>query len=176
MRHTSTFGILLTALIFISFLSSCKKENGDNSNQDNNPNNTDTTGNQGSPADSVYMLFTASVNGSGFEADTNMITHEFDEGLNLHVITAPDGEGHVITIMLASLDPGTYEVDFDNSIVTYQNGLTVYSGGFNPEGQIVITHHENNTISGTFHASLFDFGTAQDAEVTNGHFIKIPVN
>jgi hypothetical protein len=172
MRHHKPFITFLGILIFISLISSCKKEKPDP--KDPNTEQTDTTGNNATAADSIYMLFTAQVNGVDFEADTNMISYEFDDALQLHVITAADGVGHIVTLMMSSLEPGTYDVDFDNNIVIYQNGLTIYNGGFNPEGQIVITHHEDNTISGTFHASLFNFDTAQDLELTSGHFIHIP--
>lgn len=113
------------------------------------------------------------VDGNAFSADTNSISYDYDEGAGLHVFTAPDNSGHIITLMLSSLTPGTYEVDFDNSVI-YQNGLTVYTGAFNPQGQIVITKNQNNKISGTYHAELFDFGTAGEVSVTDGHFIHVP--
>lgn len=175
MSTNKSFITFLGILIFISILSSCKKEQENTPDDNPTGGNTDTTGTTGNPSDSIYMSLTAMADGAPFSADTTMLTHEFDSDLNLHVFTAPDSEGHIVTLMMASLELGTYEVDFDNNIVIYQSGLTIFNGGFNPDGQIIITHNDGNTISGTFHASLFNFDNAQDLELTSGHFIKIPI-
>lgn len=167
--------LLVVLLCLICCFPSCRPEDpNDPDNQVPITDTTDTTGNGNNPQiDSTQMLFSASVNGVAFAADTADISYQYDADLGLHVFTAPDGEGHIVTLMLNSLAVGSYEVDFDNAIVNYQTGLTVYTGGFNPEGNVTITHNENNRISGTFNAELFDFGSAQDLSVTNGHFVNL---
>jgi hypothetical protein len=171
--------LLLATFATVMFFSipSCKKD--DPTTDITNPNPTDTTGNNNGNnnpvSDSTLMHFSASVDGVAFSADTLGIVYTFDSALNLHVFTAPDNTGHIVTLMLNTLDEGTYDVDFDNSVI-YQTGTTVYTGAFNPQGQIVISKNENNKISGTFNAELFDFNTAGEVSVTNGHFNNLPFN
>lgn len=169
MKNLPYFFLLILSSMIVLTSPSCKKDSDDG---DDKKAPTDTTG-QNPVQDSTKMQFWATVDGVSFQADTNSISHDFDADLGLHVFTCPNNSGKIITLMLASLTPGTYDVDFDNSIVLYQNGTTVYSGAFNPEGQIVISKNQNNKISGTFHADLFDFGTAGEASVTDGHFINL---
>jgi hypothetical protein len=161
--------IVINCIMIVLTSPSCKKDKDDNTED---PIPTDTTG-QNQVQDSTRMQFWATIDGTAFQADTNAISHEFDVDLGVHVFTCPNNSGKIVTLMLASLVPGTYDVDFDNSIVLYQNGTTVYSGAFNPQGQIVISKNQNNKISGTFDADLFDFGTGGEASVTDGHFINL---
>jgi hypothetical protein len=76
---------------------------------------------------------------------------------------------------MANLSPGTYEVDFDSTILIWQSGTNIYNGGFNPQGEIVISENANNKIKGTFEASVFSFTTASEIDLTSGTFNLLPI-
>ncbi len=170
MKNLPYFALLVFTCLILVTAHSCKKDDQDNADE-NTP--ADTTGQNNPAQDSTHMKLSASVDGTTFAADTSSINYSYDDVLNLHVFTGPDNSGHIVTIMLSTLTAGTYDIDFDNAIVIYQNGTTVYTGANNPQGQIVISKNQNNTISGTFHAELFDFNTAGNVSVTDGHFINL---
>lgn len=158
----------IAIIIFTICLQSCKKE-ASSGNLQLNPTDTTGNGNNNVVIDSSLMLFSAFVDGIAFTADTTGINYTFDNAFNLHVFTGPDAGNRIITLMLADLAVGTHTIDFDNCILTYQTGATVYTGGNNPQGQIIISKNENNKISGTFHGTVMDFGMSNPV-ITQGHF------
>lgn len=166
MKYLKFIYLVLTAFLLVFTISSCKKDK----NTDNSGDTTETT----AANESTYRAFTATVNGIPFAADTSLISYSFDSNSNLHVFSAPDGLGNIMNISLATLLVNTHTVDFDNTIVTYQNGTLVFDGANNPQGTVVITSNQNNKISGTYSASLFNFNTATSANVASGVFNNIP--
>ncbi len=159
------FPLLIATTLVMSF-SSCKKDE-----KKNDPSNTSE---EVPTNESTHKKFTALVNGFAFTADTTLISYSFDTNSNLHVFSAPDSNGNVMKISLASLALNVYPVNFDFTIVSYQNGTILFDGANNPQGQVVITSNQNNKITGTFSATLFNFDTATSMSVMNGVFNNIP--
>jgi hypothetical protein len=159
---------LLPATLILStiLLGSCKKKEED---QEQTTSTTET-------AASPNMSWTASTGEVTFAADTTSYSYDYDESLGLHVLSASDDAGRVLTFMMASIDPGTYEVDFDSTIVIWTVGTNIYNGGFNPQGEIIITENANNRIKGTFEATVFSFTTASEVSFSNGAFNRLPVS
>jgi hypothetical protein len=159
---------LLPAALILStmMLGSCKKNEED---QEETSSNTETL-------PSPNMSWTASTGEVSFSADTTSYSYAFDESLGLHVLSASDDAGRVLTFMMANVDPGTYEVDFDSTIVIWTVGTNIYNGGFNPQGEIIITENANNRIRGTFEATLFSFTTASEVTLSNGAFNRLAVS
>ena len=166
MKYLKFIFSVLTAFLLTLTIQSCKKDK----NSDDSADTTETS----TTNESTYKAFTATVNGFAFAADTSLISYSFDSNSNLHVFSAPDGLGNVMKISLATLLVNTHTVDFDNTIVTYQNGTIVFDGANNPQGVVVITSNQNNKISGTYSASLFNFDTATSTNVASGLFNNIP--
>lgn len=170
MKNLSVFLSISISILMLLFIQSCKKEKSNNENETNTLVEEPLT----NALDTSQIGWIAAIDGSSFTADTSAIGHSYDADLDLHVFTGPDTGSKIITLFLRHLEPGTYDIDFDQTIVTYQYGTTLYSGGFNPQGTVTITKNENNTITGTFEADLFDFNTAGEVSVTSGIFNHLP--
>lgn len=167
MKNTRIFLIALLTLALNLAFSSCKKDEP----TPEEPTPTDSTGTPPPAVDSTHMSWTALVGGNSFVVDTSSVDYTFES--DHHVFAGQDSEGNTILMTLASLEPGSYNIDFDDAVILYSTATTTYSGGFDPDGTIVITHNENNMISGTFEAQLFDFSTASNLSVASGHFINL---
>jgi hypothetical protein len=164
---TLLFSNSLAAGLFLStiILGSCAKKENESDDI------TEATEVQSSP----NMSWRVNAGEIAFDADTTTYTYDFDESLGLHVMSATDNEGRSLTLMMANLSPGTYEVDFDSTILIWQSGTNIYNGGFNPQGEIVISENANNKIKGTFEASVFSFTTASEIDLTSGTFNLLPI-
>jgi hypothetical protein len=161
-KITTLFTTMLVMFVFIS----CKKEE-ENQDEENTPT---------IEAPSPNMSWKMSTGEINFTADTTTYSYDFDAALGLHMLSASDVAGRSLTFMMASVEPGTYQVDFDSTIVIWQIGTNVYNGGFNPQGEIVITENTAGKIKGTFEATLFSFTTASEVEINSGTFNLLPVS
>lgn len=156
--------LITTLLVLPLVFNACKKEEN---KQDDDVTTT--------AAPSPIMSWKMSTGDINFTADTTTYNYVFDEELGMHVLSAADASGRNLTFMLASVEPGTYEVDFDSTIVIWQIGTNVYNGGFNPQGEINITENAGGKIRGTFEATVFSFTTASEVEINSGTFNLLPV-
>ena len=156
-----SLALILTCSLF---LNSCKK---DEETEENVVTETNT------PSPSIS--WSASAGLVSFNADTTTYNYDFDSATGLHVLSAENASGGVMTFMLADITPGNHEVDFDSTIVIWQSGANLYNGGFNPQGFINITDTTNQRITGTFAATLFSFTTATEIEFSSGSFNKLPI-
>lgn len=162
------FPFYLIAGLFLSTitLASCTKKDGDSEEE------TATPQTPVSPS----MSWNVNAGESAFVADTTSYSYSYDESLGLHLMSASDNGGRTITFMMASIAPGSYEVDFDSTVVLWQSGTNIYNGGFNPQGEIIITENSENKIKGTFEATVFSFTTATEIDLTSGTFNLLPVS
>lgn len=169
MRNLRLLFLLISSCLMVIMSQSCKPDTPDSAEE--LPLNT--TGQNNQEIDSTQMRLSVLVDGTSFSADTTSINYSYDDEFDMHVFTAPDNTGHIVSIMLSSLEEGTYEVDFDNAVIIYQSGTTVYNGGINPQGTLIISRNANSQISGSFHAELLDFNSGGELILTDGHFINL---
>jgi hypothetical protein len=165
MKNFRVLFVLVTVLCMVTSISSCKKDDPDN-NDPVAP--IDTTGTGGNNTiDTTLMHWSATLEGTGFDGDTSSIAYTFEA--DHHNFVCQDEDGNTMTISLTDLAPGSYDIDFDN-IILYSTATATYTGGFNPQGTLTITKNADMRISGHFAAVLFDFGTADELNLTNGVF------
>ena len=167
MKTKFSFGVL--ALFFFTSLLSCSSDSDGNS--------------------TASSSISAKIDGQTWNSIqggvTASVTSLDDEGITKNVlqVIAIKADQSTLTLQLPidNLIEGTYTFDSESSgMLSYSNltALSFYSSGAAPEGTFSITisnvNLTQNTISGTFSGTVYDFTESGDSkQITNGVFQNV---